>query len=695
MTTALTIPIRSVLIANRGEIARRIIRSCRSLGISTVAVYAPADVAAPYVTEATTAVPIPAAASFLDPQLLTECAVQAGVDAVHPGYGFLSENPGFVEALSAHSIRFIGPSAASMRALGDKASAKEIAARYNVPIASTLLLEGISDALLETSIRDFGHQVGFPLMVKAAAGGGGRGMRALTTDDDIREVIQSASREAERAFGRSRLFVEKLISPARHIEVQILADTHGAVVAVGTRDCSLQRSNQKIMEEGPAPFLPVETETAIMKSAVLMAQGAQYSNAGTVEFLLSPDGRFYFLEVNSRLQVEHPVTEMVTGRDLVADQLRIAEGASLGSLGLTATPARRGHAIEARVCAEAFDDSLSLSVGEIQRLVLPKDTPPSSVRYEFGYREGSSVSHDFDSLLGKVIAWGETREEARNLLTRTLSQTHVSGVRTNSALVLHLLNTPEYISGSLAVQNTPKLLPSRDRRRECALEAIAIVTGLDFFAAHYLQGTAHGNYNSPWRSDHRGFALVSPLHFSSRFSCHTFQSVAVSCLEGRDCRIRVEAEGLANSYTLSLPHRYEATATDELRLLRAVVLINGVKEDVTVEVPISPTRPIWLHRSIGTWEILRDPTPEASSVSHPGQGHDSLLTSPLPGRVVAVRVKVGDQVVAGTTVAVLDSMKMEHPIRAAHPGLITEVHVAVGQTLLAGALIASIVSGEG
>ena len=421
-----------VLIANRGEIAVRIVRACRALGIESVAVYSDADASAPHVLLADQAVrlgPEPAHESYLDIDRVIAAARESGADAVHPGYGFLSENAGFVERCVAAGLTFVGPSASAMRALGDKARAKAAAEAADVPTVP----EWAPDAVPADA---------YPVLVKAAAGGGGRGMRRVDRPEDLAEALASARREAAAGFGDDTLLVEQLVEGARHVEVQLLADAHGTALYVGDRDCSLQRRHQKVVEEAPAPELSHALRAAMGEATVRLAHEAGYVNAGTAEFLVDRDGRFYFLELNARLQVEHPVTEEAFGIDLAQWQLRIARGEALTLAQNDIV--QRAHSIEVRLYAE---DPVSFlpTGGEIVALELPVG---EGIRVDHALRASARVSLAYDPLLAKLIATGSSREEARRLLLRALRELVVLGAVTNGALLQHALELPDFIAAT-------------------------------------------------------------------------------------------------------------------------------------------------------------------------------------------------------------------------------------------------------
>ncbi len=438
--------ITRLLIANRGEIAVRIIRACRELGIESVAVYSDADAAAPHVAAADRAVaigPPPAADSYLSIPRLLAAARQSGADAVHPGYGFLAENEAFAAACAGAGLVFVGPPSDVIARMGSKIGARQLVGRAGVPVVPGETPADQSDEGLRRAVE----RVGLPALVKASAGGGGKGMRRVAEPSEILEAVQAARREATGAFGDGTLYVERLVEHPRHIEVQVFADNHGHVVHLFERECSVQRRHQKVIEESPSPALNALTRAKITEAAVNAARAANYRNAGTIEFLLEGDGdaaRFYFLEMNTRLQVEHPVTEQVTGVDLVRAQLTVASGQPLPWSQQALT--QRGHAIEARVYAE---DPASGFLPQAGTLLLYREPRMPGIRVDAGVREGSAVSVHYDPMLAKVIATGETRETAIARLTAALRAYPVLGIRTNIPFLLRILEHPRFTAGTI------------------------------------------------------------------------------------------------------------------------------------------------------------------------------------------------------------------------------------------------------
>ena len=436
--------LNKVLIANRGEIAARLIRACKALAIKSVAIYSDPDADAAWLREADERYPLPgetAADTYLNIPAVLDIAKAAGADGIHPGYGFLSENPAFARACDKAGVTFIGPSAAAMEVMGSKASAREVAIGAGVPVIPGVDGAGKSAAAL----REAAASIGLPLLVKASAGGGGKGMRIVESMAAFDDAVQAARSEALSSFGDDHLLLEKFITNGRHIEVQILGDRHGNVRHLYERDCSVQRRHQKIIEETPAPGLPVEVREAMTSAAVALATAVGYESAGTVEFILGEDNAFYLLEMNTRLQVEHPVTELLTGVDLAQWQLRIAAGESLAEL--PDPLPRRGHALECRLYAE--DPALNFlpSIGKIGYYRAPGGP---HIRVDDGIASGSQVTPYYDPMLAKVITWGDDREDARQKMHAALQETVVLGVTTNIPYLLDILDEPDFISGGIA-----------------------------------------------------------------------------------------------------------------------------------------------------------------------------------------------------------------------------------------------------
>jgi acetyl-CoA carboxylase biotin carboxylase subunit len=506
-------PIRKIVIANRGEIALRVIRACRELGIATVAVYSDADRAALHVLAADEAYrlgPAPAALSYLRGDLILAVAARSGADAIHPGYGFLSENPAFAEACEAGGITFIGPPAAAMRALGSKTLARQAADRAQMPRVpgSVTGLASLAEA------HAVAASIGFPVMLKAAAGGGGKGMRAIWSADELDSAFTAASSEAQNAFGSSEVYLEKLIERPRHIEIQLLADVHGHCVSLGERECSVQRRHQKVIEEAPSAFVSPALRQRMGEAAVRLALSAGYVNAGTVEFLVdgagTPEEAFYFLEMNTRLQVEHPVTELVTGLDLVHLQIAVAEG---GPLPFTQADIQiRGHAIECRIYAEDPANNFFPSPGRITRLLQPSGP---GLREDAAIYEGFEVPLDYDPMLSKLIAFAPTREAAIARLLAALDDYVIGGIQTNLSLFQRILRDPGFRTAAIdtgyleRLLSAPQSLSSSSAGEGPAFlpPEVAALAAAIFASATRLSAPSAVETESPWALAARREAL--------------------------------------------------------------------------------------------------------------------------------------------------------------------------------------------
>jgi acetyl-CoA carboxylase, biotin carboxylase subunit len=484
--------IRKILIANRGEIALRILRACRELGIATVAVYSDADRAALHVLEADESYrlgPAPATESYLRRDLILNAARRSGAQAIHPGYGFLSENASFAEACKNAGVKFIGPPASAMRALGSKTRARQAADAAGMP-RTPGSVKGLASLDEAYSVAE---EIGYPVMLKAAAGGGGKGMRAIFSSDDLRIAFSAAASEAERAFGSGEVYLEKLIERPRHIEIQILADEHGNCVSLGERECSVQRRHQKVIEEAPSAVIDEDLRRRMGEAAVRLAKSAGYTNAGTVEFLVDDDRNFYFLEMNTRLQVEHPVTELVTGIDLVHLQIQIAQGEPL--------PFRqeeiqlRGHAIECRVYAEDPDNGFFPSPGKITRLLQPGGP---GIREDSGIYEGWVVPLDYDPMLSKLIAYAPTRDAAIARMLRALDEYVIGGIRSNLGLFRRILSDDDFRAARIDTSYLDRLFAGSDASAESSgdNEAAALIAAALFESARPANGNGRNGTSS-------------------------------------------------------------------------------------------------------------------------------------------------------------------------------------------------------
>ncbi|MFO7777911.1 MAG: biotin carboxylase N-terminal domain-containing protein [Nitriliruptoraceae bacterium] len=642
-----------LLVANRGEIARRIIGTCRELGVTTVAVYSDADADEPHVRDADIAVrlgPAPAPASYLDADRLVAVARQTGCDAVHPGYGFLAEDPAFARAVTTAGLTFVGPSAEVIALMGDKAAAKQRLGAAGVPVVPGELRSDLDDAALLTAAET----VGFPLMVKAVAGGGGTGMRVVAAPAELPGALLAARREARGAFGDDRLILERLVTRPRHIEVQVLADAHGNVLHLFERECSVQRRHQKIVEEAPSAAVDERLRARLGAAAVTATREVGYLGAGTLEFLVdgttvgADEPRFYFLEMNTRLQVEHPVTELITGLDLVAWQLRIADGDALPMTQGALT--RTGHAIEVRLYAEDPVGQLP-QTGAVHALDLP--TGPG-VRCDVGIAAGSQVTRHYDPMIGKLIAHGPDRRTAIARLRAALAATSVRGVVTNVELLDAVLAHPAFGAGDLTTSFLDDHLADW-RPGPLALEQVAAAA----VALHDAGRT--GADPSPWarlgavRTGGAGWPVL--------------------------LRDRLTAS--------QSPPRLEVTARGDRLDLRsdsgAVVPAELGPDDVEVLVDPEGRRHVWLHHG-GVTRVLDEVAPVRYADASAPAGV-ATFTAPMPGTVIAVEAAPGDVVAAGTTLVVVEAMKMEHPVRAPVAGTVTALYVHGGQAVEAGATL--------
>ncbi|MCI0705862.1 MAG: acetyl-CoA carboxylase biotin carboxylase subunit [Ignavibacteriae bacterium] len=489
-------PINRLLIANRAEIAVRVLRTCREMGITTVAVFSEPDRTSLHIQLADEAYPlggVTAAESYLNQNKILKIALQAKVDAIHPGYGFLSENSEFAEAVLSAGILFIGPSPRAMKLLGDKTEARKLARKAGVP-----MVQGTEDAILDDADGlKAAKEVGFPVLLKAAAGGGGKGMRVVSSAKEFQSALRSARSEAQSAFGDDRVYLEKYVEKPRHVEIQVLADNYGNAIYLGERECSIQRRHQKVIEESPSPLMTPELRMRIGEAAVRLIQSANYSNAGTVEFLVDAEKNFYFLEVNTRLQVEHPVTESVLGLDLVREQINIAEGKKL------ALPqesiALRGHAMECRIYAEDPANSFFPSTGKLERYLLPQGP---RVRVDSGFQSGDTISVYYDPLIAKVITWGETREATIAAMRRALEEFQVDGVKTTIPFCRFVLDDEKFLDGDFDthfVQQRYKRERLFEKNESELIAAAVSAVLLRRTASMSTNGVAHPQSVSRWK----------------------------------------------------------------------------------------------------------------------------------------------------------------------------------------------------
>jgi propionyl-CoA carboxylase alpha chain len=638
--------ITRLVVANRGEIARRIIRTCRDLGIGTVAVYSDPDADGPHVTEADLAYRLPGAApaeTYLRADLLLAAAAATGADAVHPGYGFLSENADFAAAVEAAGLVWVGPPAPAIAAMGSKVEAKARMAAAGVPVLPTWAPDAVPDTA-------------YPVLVKASYGGGGRGMRVVRAPADLPDAVAAARREAAAAFGDGTVYVESYLDTARHVEVQVLADRHGAVLALGERECSIQRRHQKIIEEAPSPAVTAELRTRLAAAATAAAKEIGYVGAGTVEFMLAADGTLAFLEMNTRLQVEHPVTECVLGIDLVALQLRVAEGAPLP---WPEPPPVRGHAIEARLYAERPGLDWQPTAGEFHRFAVPGVTAEFAVPPDFGLRldsgttAGSVVSGHYDSMLAKVIAWAPTRAEATRRLAAALTAAQLHGPVTNRDLLVRVLRQPAWQAGDTYTHFIDRhgagalFAPLAD---EAEVSRSALAAALAAAAGRHGGAKVQSTLPAGWRNLRSQPAVAEftgpdgPVRATYR---PVDDRIGVR-RAGRD-RVVLEVDGLTRAYA-----------------------VHTVGDTSYVDGP---------HGSVALTAV--DPLPDPVAALAAGS-----LTAPMPGTVLRVAVSEGDSVRAGQLLLTLEAMKMEHAITAPADGVVAAVAVTAGTHVDAGSVLA-------
>jgi acetyl-CoA/propionyl-CoA carboxylase biotin carboxyl carrier protein len=626
----------SVLVANRGEIAVRVIKALRQLGIRSVAVYSDADADARHVREADVAVRIgPAAAreSYLSIERIVDAALSTGAQAVHPGYGFLAENAEFARACEKAGLVFIGPSPDAIEAMGDKIRAKLTVQAAGVPVVPGRTEPGMSD----DALVDAAAEIGFPVLLKPSAGGGGKGMRLVHDSSELRDAIESARREARGSFGDDTLLIERFVTNPRHIEIQVLADAHGNAVHLGERECSLQRRHQKIIEEAPSPLLGPETRADMGQAAVDAAKSVGYLGAGTVEFIVDGDsGDYFFMEMNTRLQVEHPVTELVTGVDLVESQLRVASGEPLDFTEVSIT----GHAVEARIYAEDPARGFLPTGGTVLAL-----HEPDGVRVDSALQVGLRVGSDYDPMLAKVIAHGHTREEALRKLHAALGRTVLLGVTTNIPFLRALLSDVDVRAGrldtGLVERKLDELIDSDVPDQVLAAAALERQLSLA------NRGSDPWDLTGGWRVGEHAW---------------TTWRVDVAGRESTDVRVR-GAEVVVGA---GEPVRLKAEVRDG-------ELVVGTRRYAMAR----DGHVLWLGADGHSWALTE--TEQLAAAGHGAAGAAGPVTSPMPGTVLVVRAAAGDEVVVGQALFVVEAMKMEHTVVAPADGVLAEVNVQAGQ----------------
>ncbi|MCG8669224.1 MAG: acetyl/propionyl/methylcrotonyl-CoA carboxylase subunit alpha [Pseudomonadales bacterium] len=636
--------ISKILVANRGEIAVRVMRTARNLGYDTVAVYSEADANALHVSSADEAICVGSsvvAESYLKIDNIIEAAKKTGADAIHPGYGFLSENAAFAKACADNDIVFIGPPAGAIELMGSKRQSKIAMEQADVPCIPGY--QG-DDQSLENLIAK-ANDVGTPLMIKASAGGGGRGMRLVHDLADIEEQINSARSEAENAFGSGELILERAVLNPRHIEIQVFADKQGNVVYLGERDCSVQRRHQKVVEEAPSPAVSEELRQRMGEAAVNAAKACDYVGAGTVEFLLAPNGEFYFLEMNTRLQVEHPVTELVTGQDLVEWQIDVAQGASLP---LSQDDIQlNGHAIEVRLYAEDTTNNYMPQTGTVTSWRIPNI---EGLRIDHGIKEGQEVSPFYDPMLAKVITWGKNRQDAVRKLQRALKELVMFGVTTNQYFLVEVLNHKEFVAGDFSTAFLGERFADNPSLAETSLstEEQAIATLL-----------LHQHSN--------GVESLNRWHSAANMG-----RLGKFGLGEKVYDVRLQATNQPDCFSITDENGSITVQLGALDGTSAVILLDGIQHKVPYELNETGVSFIWQGKPVSLINRLHDPQQGADAA---GSGQ---IRAPMDGAVVDILVEANQAVSKGTTLAILEAMKMEHPIKADKDGVVSNILIGVG-----------------
>jgi len=655
-----------ILIANRGEIACRVIKTARRMGIRTVAVYSEADANARHVRLADEAVLLGAAAareSYLVADKIIDACKRTGAQAVHPGYGFLSENEEFAEALAANGITFIGPPASAIRAMGSKSEAKKLMGAANVPLTPGYHGDDQTPELLHKEA----DAIGYPVLIKAAAGGGGKGMRLVERSADFPDALASCKREAISSFGDDHVLIEKYITKPRHIEIQVFADTLGNCVYLFERDCSVQRRHQKVLEEAPAPGMPEERRRQMGEAAVAAAKAVGYVGAGTVEFIAMQDGTFYFMEMNTRLQVEHPVTEMITGQDLVEWQLRVAAGQPLPLK--QEQLAIRGHALEARIYAEDANKGFLPATGKLIRLAPPAES--INVRVDTGVEEGDEITPFYDPMIAKLIVWDETRDGALARMRKALADYQVAGLTTNIDFLSRLVACPAFAGADLDTglieRQKDFLFPAA---QPVPRDALLVATVGELLWEQHAAKLAAKQSGDPW----------SPWHARDGWRMNLSSARTISFKDGEalvDVHVRYQGDQwqitLHGESTLARGKKLDgdrfAVELDDRRLIASVVAV-------------ADKRSIFLQGCTHT--LLRDDPLHRVDA---GDSHGGGLTAPMPGKVVALLAQPGQKVDKGTPLLILEAMKMEHTITAPSAGTIKAFCYAAGEQVADGAAL--------
>lgn len=666
---------KTILIANRGEIACRVAATARKMGLKTVAVYSDADTQAKHVASCDVAVRIggaPASESYLKSDVILKVAREHGVQAIHPGYGFLSENAEFAAACAQAGITFVGPPVGAIEAMGSKSAAKSLMAQADVPLVPGYHGENQSTAFL----RAQADEMGYPVLIKASAGGGGKGMRVVETSQDFEAALVSCQRESLASFGDERVLLERYLQKPRHIEIQIFADQYGHCIYLFERDCSIQRRHQKVIEEAPAPNMSPTMRRAMGDAAVAAAKAVNYVGAGTVEFIVEPSGQFYFMEMNTRLQVEHPVTEMVTGLDLVEWQLRIAAGEPLPLTQEQLT--LMGHAIEARIYAENTEKGFLPSIGCLTHVQLPEHVAftHGDVRVDAGVRCGDDISPYYDPMIAKLIVWGATRDQALQRMQRALAQTQIVGVHTNVDFLSRLMGDEVFVQADLDTglieRRRDSLLPEPQPVSEevlaCAVAALLFEEASQAGSGSLLaQGV-----KDPW-SILDGWRLHGG--FRREFVWLDGETVRRVCLSRSDQCHSLELDGYSTEWDWSARYVSQGVSVIEL-------VWGGMRRQATV------------HRHETRFDVFIDGRHSAVCIQDPLKqatqaeaGLSGGLTAPMPGKIIVVHVRAGQSVKRGDALLVMEAMKMEHAVFASTDGVIEEVFYDVGEQVVEGAVL--------
>lgn len=665
----------TLLIANRGEIACRVATTARKMGIRTVAVFSDADANSKHIALCDVAVRIgaaPARDSYLKAEVILQVAIEQGAQAIHPGYGFLSENSAFAEACAQAGVIFVGPPAGAIAAMGSKSAAKTLMAEAGVPLVPGYHGDNQDPVFLHQQA----DLIGYPVLIKASAGGGGKGMRVVSHSKEFDEALISCKREALSSFSDEHVLLERYLQKPRHIEIQVFADQHGHYVYLFERDCSVQRRHQKVIEEAPAPGMTPERRRAMGEAAIAAARAVNYVGAGTVEFIVEPDGRFYFMEMNTRLQVEHPVTEMITGLDLVEWQLRVAAGETLPCSQEQLQYA--GHAIEARLYAENPDTGFLPSVGTLSYLSFPAHCAfaNADIRVDGGVRTGDVISPFYDPMIAKVIVRGADRDEARARMLQVLAHTHVVGVHTNVAFLSRLMLDAAFAASDLDTglieRQRATLLPPVPAARK---EALALATAAILLTEQGTQDHDPWSLVDGWRMSgtyQRELTWMDGEHARVvRMHQHT--------LQGEEPRRQLEIDGVFHVVSWrALPD--EQAGSLRMEVMLDTVLVTGlvVRRDERVQVFVS---------GCSTALVLRDALAHAADQE---LEHAGGLTAPMPGKIIAINVEAGARVKRGQALLVMEAMKMEHTIHAPVDGVVEEIFFIVGDQVADGSVLVSL-----